>query len=76
MVRRMYGMPVPTMTREEAIRQYAERTNTIMKRKRGKLTPTQRWDIMQRRWAGEDPKDLSLEFGVTASYVRALAPLS
>jgi hypothetical protein len=72
----MYGMPVPTMTREEAIRQYSRHTNTIMNRKRGKLTPAQRWEIQQRRWKGEDPKDLSLEFGVTASYIRNLAPLS
>lgn len=39
---------------------------------RRKLTPQQRWDVTQRRNEGEDPKDLALEFGITASYVRQL----
>lgn len=40
--------------------------------RRSKLTPQQRWDVAQRRDEGEDPKDLALEFGITAAYVRQL----
>lgn len=44
--------------------------------KKIKLTPTQRQEIRDRRVeGGECPKALALEYGVSASYVRQLAPL-
>lgn len=45
---------------------------SITKNRRSKLTSQQRWEVTQRRDEGEDPKDLALEFGITASYVRQL----
>lgn len=41
--------------------------------KASKVTGAQKEDIRRRRYAGEDPMDLALEFGITASYVRSLA---
>lgn len=40
--------------------------------RRAKLTPQQRVDIVLRKMEGVDPKELALEYKVTASYIRAL----
>lgn len=37
-----------------------------------KITPQQRCDAVRRRDEGEDPKDLALEYGITARYIRQL----
>ncbi len=42
---------------------------------RRKVTPQQMDEIKQRRWDGEDPKALALEFGISANYIRTMAPL-
>lgn len=40
-----------------------------------KITAQQRLDIQRRRYEGEDPKDLALEFGISAVYIAGtLAP--
>jgi len=41
---------------------------------RRKITVDQRAEVIRRRYEGEDPKDLALEFGISAAYVRNLAP--
>lgn len=39
-----------------------------------KITPDQRAEVIRRRYEGEDPRNLALEFGITAGYIRNLAP--
>jgi len=38
-----------------------------------KITVEQKEDIKRRRYDGEDPRDLALEFGISAGYIRNLA---
>jgi hypothetical protein len=38
-----------------------------------KITSVQKEEIKRRRYGGEDPMDLALEFGISAGYVRGLA---
>lgn len=70
MISRAVGTPSRVAHRVE---RSAEINNifSAIKRRR-KITPRQRDDIKQRRDEGEDPKDLALEFSITASYVRQL----
>lgn len=39
-------------------------------RRRSKVTPRQRDEIIRRRREGEDPMALALEFGISAAYIR------
>lgn len=39
-----------------------------------KITSVQRDEVIRRRYEGESPKDLALEFGITANYIMNLAP--
>lgn len=41
--------------------------------KTSKVTSAQKEGIKRRRYAGEDPMDLALEFGISAGYIRSLA---
>lgn len=44
--------------------------------RRRKVTPQQVTEIRYRRFDGESVKDLALEYGITASYIRAsMSPL-
>ena len=38
-----------------------------------KVTSAQKDEIKRRRYGGEDPRDLALEFGISAGYIRSLA---
>jgi DNA-directed RNA polymerase specialized sigma24 family protein len=69
-----------TPAQAEARARYAEGINRIfekraaMKQHVQKITAEQKAEVIRRRYEGEDPKDLALEFGITAGYIRNLAP--
>jgi DNA-directed RNA polymerase specialized sigma24 family protein len=45
----------------------------MLKRTRqSKLTPKQRYEVATRYRDGEDPKELALEYGISAGWVRSL----
>lgn len=51
-----------------------DRRKALIMRKQ-KITPEQKAEVIRRRYEGEDPKDLALEFGITAGYIAGtLAP--
>lgn len=54
-------------------RHFSDRAAKGMRKR--KITAEQRIDIQRRRYEGEDPKDLALEFGISANYIAGtLAP--
>lgn len=44
------------------------------RRRNQKITNEQRQEVIRRRYEGESPKDLAVEFGISANYVMCLAP--
>lgn len=71
-----------TPAQAEARARFAEGINDIfqkrarLKARCQKITPEQKREVVRRRYEGEDPKDLALEFGISAGYIRNLAPTS
>ncbi len=69
-----------TPAQAEARAKFAEGINSIfekrarMKAHVQKITPEQKAEVIRRRYEGEDPRDLALEFGISANYIRNLAP--
>lgn len=64
-----------TPGREAARDAWRDSTNRMLSRPamgKRKITSSQRDDIIERGREGEDPKDLALEYSITASYVREL----
>jgi len=63
-----------TQKQLDARARFNQSSNLIFqhKRRNSKLTSSQRQDVISRFRDGEDPKDLALEYGITASYVRQL----
>lgn len=71
-----------TPAQAEARARFAEGINDIfnkrarLKSAKQKVTSEQKTEIIRRRYEGEDPRDLALEFGISAGYIRSLAPAS
>lgn len=71
-----------TPAQAEARARYAEGINKIFERRAAlkrhvqKITPEQKQEVIRRRYEGEDPRDLALEFGISAAYIRNLTPAS
>ena len=71
-----------TPAQAEARARYAEGINKIFERRAAlkahvqKITPEQKTEVIRRRYEGEDPRDLALEFGIRAAYIRNLTPAS
>lgn len=60
------------MTPNEAQRAWGRGSNLPPRRIRAKITPAQRDEIVARKADGEDPRELALEFGVSAAYIREM----
>lgn len=71
-----------TPAQAEARAKWADSTNAMFHRRAmlkahvQKVSSEQKTEIIRRRYEGEDPKDLALEFGISAGYIRNLAPAS
>lgn len=69
-----------TPAQAEARAKFAEGINSIFEKRARlrahvqKITPEQKADVIRRRYEGEDPMDLALEFGISAAYIRSLTP--
>lgn len=64
-----------TPARQAARDSYSEGINRIFEssRRRSKVTPRQREEVVRRCREGEDARALALEFGLSAAYIRNLS---
>jgi hypothetical protein len=62
-----------TPARIAARKAFDRQSHLMLKRTRqSKLTPAQRYEAGVRYSEGEDPKELALEYGISAGWVRSL----